>query len=343
VASTRPARFGPPERIPVILCIDIEPDDRITDRNDRRPWKGFEASFQFFSTLRERLAEATGKPAHYSWFVRLDPQVALTYGSPSWPVDEYSNAIGDLARQGDEIGLHAHAYRWDDLESGWLADYRDQAWVDHCVRSSFETYARAFGRSCESFRFGDRWMSTATMKTVEDLGARFDLTLEPGHPAVDTFIRHEKATGGIPDYRHVPRHPYQPSHEDFRSQDRTAARTIWEIPLSSGYVADWAPAVIDLYRRIPGAGRYPLHLTLGLWQRPALFERVMNRLLRAPHVPHLAFAVRSDLPLRPEMTRMCQIFERLLAHPWIDRLTFSTPAEMMAGLLLENPKITPVR
>jgi hypothetical protein len=315
------------KKIPVIMCIDVEPDERVVDRCDRVPWEGLELSYEFFFQIRSRLASATGSHVHYSWFFRMDPQVAETYGSAAWPVRHYSRYIEDFARNGDEIGLHTHAWRWDEAQNSWVADYGNQAWVDHCVRVSFESFREALGKGCASFRFGDRWMSNTTMELIESLGARFDLTLEPGQSATPSLFRDELYTGSIPDYTQVPQLPYRPSRADFRKRSLFRQRRLWEVPISGGYVVKQ-----DEPFGSPGA-REPLrHLTLAMWNRPEAFCVVMDRLLRTVQVPYLAFTVRSDLPLRSTMPHMQEIFEGILAHPWADRFVFSTPAEAMAHL-----------
>ena len=73
-------------------------------------------------------------------------------------------------------------------------------------------------------------------------------------------------------------------------------------------------------------------MTLGMWHNPGDFYAIMDRLLRTVQVPYLAFVARSDLPLRPMMKHMQEIFEGIVAHPWVDRFTFSTPEEAMAQL-----------
>ena len=321
------------KKIPVIMCIDLEPDERIVDRNDRVPWTGLELSHEFFSRIRPVLAAATGSPVHYSWFLRMDPQVAESYGSAAWPVFHYSRYIEDFASSGDEIGLHTHAWRWDQGHSSWVADHGNPGWVDYCVRLSFDSFREAMGRNCISFRFGDRWMSNNTMELIESLGALFDLTLEPGHGATPFHAIDELYTGSIPDYTGVPRLPYRPSRSDFRKPDPSRQHGLWAIPVSSGHVVRPVGPLRRLYRMIfygIREQRYPM--TLGMWHDPRDFYAIMDRLLRTAQVPYLALVVRSDLPLRPMMKHMQEIFEGIMAHPWVDRLIFSTPEEAMAQL-----------
>jgi hypothetical protein len=80
---------------------------------------------------------------------------------------------------------------------------------------------------------------------VEKLGARFDLTVEPGRtPHAPT----EPFTGSRPDYARAPRTPYRPARRDFRAPGGWWRRTLWEIPLSTGRPA-WAAAAIEARSR----------------------------------------------------------------------------------------------
>ncbi len=163
----RPSSVG---RLPVILCIDVEPDERQVDLQSPHHWPGFEAAVAFFNNVRPRLEQTTNSPAKFNWFLRMDPQVDRVYGGASWVVEHYGALIEQLERAGDEIGLHTHAWRWDEAMVQWIADHGNQEWVEHCVRISFRAYEDSFGRPCRSFRFGDHWMNNETMHLLESLG-----------------------------------------------------------------------------------------------------------------------------------------------------------------------------
>lgn len=218
------------EKIPIAICIDVEPEKRAIDPNIVADWVGFERTFEFFEELRPRLEDATRSAVHFSWFVRMDPQIAHAYGSPAWPVIRYRRLFDRIAASGDEIGLHIHAWRWDEGLDGWIADMGDQEWVDHCVCMGFDAFKQSLNRPCQSFRFGDHWMNDATLDLVEKLGARFDLTAEPGRKAL--FLP-EPYTGCPPDYTRVPRRPYHPSKVNFTECSNAQSRELWSVPLST--------------------------------------------------------------------------------------------------------------
>jgi hypothetical protein len=108
--------------IPILLCVDIEPNARATKIGERPRWTGYERSHRLLEALRQVLADATGSPAHFNWFLRMDHQVELTYGTRRWAADTYGDLLDEATRQGDEIGLHNHAWRWDENYCGWVID-----------------------------------------------------------------------------------------------------------------------------------------------------------------------------------------------------------------------------
>lgn len=168
------------KKIPVVMCIDVEPDERLIDRSVQKDWSGFETTYELFNKLRPRLEAATRSPVHFSWFFRMDAQIASTYGSASWAVTRYRSLIERIKQAGDAIGLHTHAWRWNDSLNKWTVDLASQDWIDSCLRMGFESFRKSLNERCLYFRFGDRWMNNATLSLIEKLGARFDLTLEPG-------------------------------------------------------------------------------------------------------------------------------------------------------------------
>src|SRR3954470_2256761 len=200
------------DKIPIVICIDIEPDERAIDPHKRKDWQGFEETWKYFAQLRPLLAAATQSPARFSWFLRMDPQISQVYGSADWAVTRYQEFFAAMRAAGDEIGLHPHAWRWDETRQEWIADFADQKWIEHCVRQSFAEFENCFRRPCLSVRFGDRWTNNQTVELYDKLRAKFDLTMEPGRrppELVETF------TGLLPDYALAPRHRYHPAKSDF--------------------------------------------------------------------------------------------------------------------------------
>jgi hypothetical protein len=218
------------EKLPIVICIDVEPDERAIDPRVAAEWFGFEKTFEFFERLRLQLEDVTGTAAHFSWFVRMDPQIAQAYGSPAWSIAHYGRLFYRLSSSGDEIGLHIHPWRWDDAFGNWISDMGNQEWVNSCVRMGFEAFEQSLKRPCRSFRFGDHWMNNATLDLLERLGARYDLTAEPGRKKLLTT---EPCTGFPPDYTLIPPRPYRPAQANFTECSDSTARKLWIIPLST--------------------------------------------------------------------------------------------------------------
>jgi hypothetical protein len=218
----------PHRRLPILLCFDVEPDPRVMQLDEKADWVGFELLVDFVNGTRPRLAEASGAPVRFNWFLRMDPQVGKVYGSPSWVVDRYGAVLEELEAAGDEIGLHIHPWRWED-DRGWVADFEDPEWGRFCVETGFAAYAETIGRPCRSVRFGDRWLTADIQRLAASLGARYDLTVEPGHrPAA----LHEPTIGLMPDYSPSPHRPYRPSASD-PTRAGGGLDAPWVIPLST--------------------------------------------------------------------------------------------------------------
>jgi hypothetical protein len=315
-------------KIPVIMCIDVEPDAREVEAFDWAGWKGFIAAHRFFTQLRPQLEGATGAPVRFSWFLRMDPQIEHAYGSPSWVVKRYSEIFRELESAGDELGLHTHVWRWDELSRRWVSDQGNQEWIDHCVRVSFEAFQRELGRPCRSFRFGDHWMNNETMQLLEELGAQFDLTLEPGLKAPRVRNSRELSTGSLPDYRGVPRHPYRPSKSNFKEPGFSEGREIQVIPLST---AKPGRPTIRRFLNIKRAAKYclsrfrdPMHLN-PCFDVPDFCQMMDSILLQDSY---LAPVLRVDgFSNHKQRANLEQNFRHILNHPLAEHLRFVPPAK----------------
>jgi hypothetical protein len=229
------------KKIPILIAIDSEPNHRLVDPKVRKDWTGFEKTYEFFTEFRPRFEAAIDTPVHFSWFLRMDPQIAHVYGSSDWVIKRYSEIIRLLEIAGDDLGLHTHPWRWDEPSNNWIADFGSQEWINHCVEMSFRTFQETFGRGCQSFSFGDHWMNEETSHLLEKLGVCFDFTPQPGLTRVDLEDPH---TGSFPDYAHLPRHAYRPSRNNFITPASRDPRGLWVIPLSTGST-DWAVTSLD--------------------------------------------------------------------------------------------------
>ena len=322
------------QRIPILITTDCEPEPRETTPGVAEPWRGFEWFFDFMSTQREMIAERTGAPARFSWFWRMDPQIERTYGRADWGVRTYGRQIAEADRCGDETGLHTHAWRWDDAIERWIADNGNAPWVEHCLRTSFAEFARAFGRPCRIFRFGDGWLDERAVSVLDELGAEIDLTVEPGFPGGPSLIPDEISTGLIPDRSSVPRRPYRPSRTDFREPDRNGDTRLWILPLSTGRVSRTPWRVLRLLRA--GAWEMALkggaiHLNIGI--DPGQFVPLFDRAVSSGHGAYAAISARTDVGAHEGLKALvARNIRSALNHRLADRFVFATPTDALAML-----------
>jgi hypothetical protein len=319
------------DRIPIIFCIDVEPDGFFIDREKPLPWTGYESTYAFLHQIRPHLSLHTGAPVHFSWFLRMDPQIAETYGAPHWVADHYRRFIDEMLINRDEIGLHPHDYRWDDERRSWIVDHGNQPWIDHTVNLAFDSYRTALSRNCESFRYGDRWMNDATLRLIERLGVKYDLTLEPGQEGKPATYPDKPYSGSVPDYTDVVQYPFHPCSTDFRKPDPSRSGGIWMIPITS---AD-SNVVLKKHRlsaALGGNGK-PVYETLNLRLDPRFIKAAMNHLLKTMAKPYLTFVVRADIGIKPHLMRNMQDnLNYVMSHPSAKKFVFSTPAETMTLL-----------
>jgi hypothetical protein len=320
--------------LPIIFCLDVEPDPRELDPKTSENWNGFESAVEFLNSVRPQIEDATGSPANFIWFLRMDPQVNHVYGLASWVVQRYRRLIEELELAGDELGLHVHAWRWHEQTRRWVIDHGDQKWVEYCVRSSFRAYEEALGRPCHSFRFGDRWMNNETMQLLESLGTQFDLTIEPGIRDKRQVNREELVTGSLPDYVGAPRAPFRPSKKDFRRVGNDNALNLWSIPLSTGRRLIIKSGPLATIRRTVSEFRWrhqPLTLNLGI---PNIeFTAILNRLVADNSTTYLAPVARSQVGSTPELrVKLKQNVEALISHPQVARFAFVKPEKAIALL-----------
>jgi hypothetical protein len=309
-------------KIPVTLCIDIEPDERSVEPGHVPPWTGFEDLHAYLSRQRPLLEKATGSPVHFCWLLRLDPQIQHAYGTPDWPVQRYRHLLDTLRAAGDEIGLHTHAWRWDDA---WVADHGDPRWVEHCVRLSARIYRASFGCGPKVFRFGDRFLSNRVVSLLERLGVVCDLTVEPGQPCQDALDPRQRHTGRIPDYTAVPRRPYRPSRWNYQRPGRWLARRLWLMPLSTGRPR-------GPIHGLPDPVPHCLTLVLG-FPFPAV-QQIVEACLHAHSRPYLAAVARTDVRLDPfNREQFDQALHFLAEHPLRERFVLETPRQALPRLV----------
>ncbi len=322
--------------LPVIVCIDVEPDERYTRPGDPRPWTGYLGLDTLLAEWRFRLPGLGAAPAHFTWFLRMDAQVEATYGASAWGARTYRRQLESALAHGDEVGLHLHAFRWS-ASVGWVVEYGDPGWVARCLRESLATFRGAFGRDCAAFRFGEHWLDDAALRVLEDHGIRYDLTLEPGMPGRWPVRRPSRATGVAPDLAAMPEGPYRPSRSDFRRPDPARTDGLWIIPVTTGRLPASVARLRALYRAVTHPRwRHIETLTLNPGLSPVFFRPLLRRVLAQPERRLLVLPVRSDAGrTRRRRGHVRRNLAQLLADGGPRRLAVCTPGEALAALGLE--------
>jgi hypothetical protein len=262
---------------PVVLCIDVEPDARMFDPAEPPPWIGFERFVERAPDLRHRLAELSGAPVQFTWCLRMDQQVARSWGSAEWVAGAYRPLLDELVGQGDELGLHTHNWRWDG--EGWYAEFDDAAYAAETIDGAADAFERAFGRACEVHRAGDHYLSGAMLERLEARGVCVDLSIEPGQRSGGA-VRGEASRGTSPDYRNVPTGPYRSSAGAFPGPD----------PDGTG------PLLIPLTSALGSRRLTRTHIPPDSSPK-SFIPRLEIEMLRPSSPPVLAFAARSDAAL----------------------------------------------
>jgi hypothetical protein len=326
-----------PGEIPILCCIDVEPDGTFFDPAKKDDWVGFESAFHFTNDVRREIEARTKAAVHFTWFLRMDEQIRYTYGSFDWAVQRYEGIFKQLMDHGDEIGLHIHPYRWIVDLNQWVQDYGNQSWVDTCVESSTAAFQLAFRHRCRSNRMGDHWQNTHTVNLLERLGIQYDLSLEPGFAAAFKHAPNEYYTGCFPDSRDAPVTAYYPDWNHFLSTSRSE-RSIRIIPITTGQIiATGNPLKKTLLRLLNLNGHRTVTTNLNMRQKPDQFTSIAQRHLKRPS-PYLAMTIRTSAFTDPQKRQSIKNnVAYLLGHPDALRFRFTYP-ENAARILTSGEK-----
>jgi hypothetical protein len=311
------------EHQPFVLTIDVEPGHRHVDLAHSAEWEGFVYCHRWLEETRQRLEQRTGWPVTLNWFLRMDPQIERAYGKADWVAHRYGDLLHALADRGDLMGLHVHAYRWDDQTAEWVTDHGDPRWVEQCVAVAVRAFIATWGKPPQAFRFGDRWLSDRVIPQLIRLGVRQDLTVEPGTRAIPAMRPSEQTTGCLPDYRNALRHPYRPRLADYRVEGRWPfRRRLWMLPVSTGCIN--GPALPD---RIEPQHDF-VHLNLGL--RPEWIRHLLDGLLETEPIV-VSVARTGDAEQPGGRANLLENLEHLANHPAVACRTFTSPARAIAN------------
>ena len=274
------------QTLPVVFMMDVEPDERVVRSTSAR-WPGFESAAGFLQKHRAELEDATGRPVHFNWLLRMDPQIEGAYGSYDWCVSAHREVFDQLIEAGDCFGLHIHTWRRAKrfFRSTWLADYQDEAWIEHCIRVAHSSFVDTFGYQPKAFSMGDNFMTNHVMNVMEELGARIDVTMSSGINYAAKLVRSEKTAGRLPDYRNTPSEPFRPSRADATVPGGDSFN-VWEAPVTSGVVGKNRDGTDKLAKLLMGIN-------------PKRIDAIVDQAL-ARERPALISDSRSDVRLHPK-------------------------------------------
>jgi len=271
----------------VLLCVDVEPDERSAFQG-LPAWRGTDRLWNELPAWRGALAGNGTGDARLWWFLRMDPQIAILHGEADWCARHYAGQFASARERGDEIGIHVHAWRPRD-DGHWTADTGSRDWVRHCLDVSRGAFRKSFGIDARVVRFGDRCLSDDIVHRLARYGFACDVTVEPGFPAAGKMRSDETATGALPDYRRTPLAPYRPSRRDFRRRAAFRPLPLWMVPVSTGCVT--CARAHDESRRAPRHAHRPASLNLVL--RPDYFRLVLRSLVERERRDLLVIVLRS--------------------------------------------------
>jgi hypothetical protein len=265
--------------------------------------------------IRDRLAESSGLDAHIAWLFRMDLGIAEVYGSMGWGLEAHEREVSDLLAAGDEIGAHPHGWRRD--EAGWFIEAADHAWLAECADAALSSYRETFGRACPSHRFGEGMLVAAVLQTLREHDVTVDLTVEPGYPERPTPPEHgERLAGLLPSSESAPLVPYWADDDPYTPSATPRAPLM--VPITSG--VEVAAHFVD--DRVLPVGKPE---KVSLWTDPRRFTSMLDDALdRRP--THVAFAIRTDLALRPAWEHALANLDTICSHPLAPSLEWVTPA-----------------
>lgn len=288
--------------LPLVFAVDLEPDKREVDRQNPS-WHGSAEFFRRLPELRQRISVLAGNggPFVLTWLTRADPQIEICNGHAAYAFRRFAGEFCTAIAAGDEIGLHVHPWRWNESKERWMQEHGNDAWIDHCIQVACETYREHFGKAPVSYSSGDRFLSNAVVRKLNEMGVKLDLTLEL-LPGAERLVIHELDSGSIPDTSRVPNRVYRPSVEDYRQPDPARRDGVILMPQTAsagGHLCAWAP--------------------------PAIFERALELALMNPaELTHLAFVVRTDIALAPSWDHFVTNTETLARYAKEGTVQFTT-------------------
>jgi hypothetical protein len=315
--------------IPTVLRIDVEPDE-FQPEVGQKPWRGFVSMTTLTEELRERLASRSGHTPHFTWFLRLDPDIERCFGRVDFVVHRHNDLFDRLVAHKDPLGIHVHSHRWDEKRSVAFSDHADYAWTTYCLRVAAEAFTHCFGEPVRRSSQGGYFLTETILDAAIAAGIKVDVTAEPGlaaKTADPSFGAYATAPSG--DFRDCPRRPYYPSPNRLTVPSSSIAnsRPILIVPLTAyDYLTALQPWPRRFAKRLLGIRRQ--HFPLNPWKEwpsPKTYWDLVAQAADDQPACYFALAIRTDTPGSVTHERYRQLLEYLPNHPVAERLRFVDP------------------
>jgi hypothetical protein len=322
----------------IALAIDLEPASRLPIEPRDSDWDAFRAALRLVRRLRDELAPAQSTAPAFTWLVRMDPQIRRVYGDSGWIATTFAAELDALEREGDDIGLHTHLFRWDDRRGSWISDFESTDWMRQCLEEAVGAYRATRSRSARFHSFGDRYFSAAAVAALEDAGIDVDMSIEPGLVSVDCIFPHETLLGTLPDTTRAPRRMWKPAQDDYLRSDPRLDAKLLLVPVTTYRFPRWMEPGRRASHVVRRLGRQPVgfdewaqrHVRVGCSQRGYVFRHAVRTAIAADRLDSMHFVLRADQAMDPSAC------ERIVSNlRWLAGGGIATPVEFVstAGLL----------
>jgi hypothetical protein len=201
----------------IILGCDTDPDrsyfvEGIGSRE--LSWRGM---LEGIPRTKEKLAgmlDSDRKQPIFTWLLRADHQIRYYYGSYHHILSENKRFLVDLESDGDELGWHPHFWDFDENRQEWFQNFNSIEWQLAMIEEAYDAYQEILPGRGKSIRMGWTYHNDQTVRAINELGIKVDISAIPG-----MNIRHDsrrRRSANFYDWSITPRNPYYPSREDYR-------------------------------------------------------------------------------------------------------------------------------
>ena len=238
-------------RVPVFLCVDLEPVEREVQDSSSDAWRGVDAIVEWLEDLRPGLAEVSGdgRPAPVVPSLRSADRGRVRRAErPHAPVGRDTRASARRRRRdrpphspvavGRGRSELDRRLRQRGLDRSLRGDVLRGVPPLTSVGPASSTDSATTGSAQTSSRFSSSRVCGST--SASSPGARGMQSIAPG----------ERTTGSIPDYTRAPREPYHASSGDLCRPDPTARSGLWIVPLSAANPGSALPLSWRIGRRV---------------------------------------------------------------------------------------------